>query len=112
MNIYVHGLPWDVQLDACVVLYDNDGIHDLHADEFMNANGLYHIRLSAYSPNLMHIENVFSELKKHVRELVYHNANYLCKPRQLMAAAVSLLTLQQIAGQFPRVLHKLAELLN
>jgi len=112
MNTYVPGLPWDVQPDACVVLYDNAGIHDLHADEFMNANGMYHIRLSAYSPNLMPIEGVFSELKKHVRELVYHNANYLDKPRQLMAAAVSLLTLQQIAGQFTRVSHKLAELLN
>jgi len=112
MNRYVPGLPCDVQPDACVVLYDNAGIHDLHSDEFMNANGMYHVRLSAYSPNLMPIECVFSELKKHVRELVQHNANYLDKPRQLMPDATSLLTLPQIAGQFTRRTNKLAALLN
>jgi len=111
MNKYVPGLPWELQPDACVVLYDNAGIHDEAGDEFMQQNGMHHIRLPAYSPNLQPVEGVFSELKKHVRDLVYSNGRYLDKPMQLMAAAVGRLTLAQIAGQFQRVADKVAALL-
>jgi len=111
MNKYVPGLPWAVQPDACVVLYDNEGIHDEAGDEFMQQNGMHHIRVPAYSPNLQPVEGVFSELKKHVRDLVYSNGRYLDKFMQLMAAAVGRLTLAQIAGQFDRVADKVAALL-
>jgi len=111
MNKYVPGLPWALQPDACVVLYDNAGIHDEAGDAFMQENGIHHVRLPPYSPNLMPVEGVFAELKKHVQDLIYANAQYLDKPMQLMAAAVGRLTLSQIAGQFERMADKVAELL-
>jgi len=111
MNTYIPGLPWDMQPDACVVLYDNAGIHDEAGDEYMQANGMHHVRLPPYSPNLQPIEGVFSDLKKHVRSLVYEDGRYLDKPMRLMAAAVSMLTTAQVAGQFSRVYNNLAELL-
>jgi len=111
MNKYVPGLAWELQPDACVVLYDNAGIHNEAGDEYMQTNGMHHIRLPAYSPNLQPVEGVFAELKKHVRDLVYSNGRYLDKPMQLMAAAVGRLTMAQIAGQFQRVADKVAALL-
>jgi len=111
MGAYVPGLAWDMQPDACVVLYDNAGIHDDDGDSFMQANGMYHIRLPPYSPNLQPIEGVFSDLKKHVRNLVYQNGRYLDKPHTLMATAVGMLTMQQIAGQFVVVSDRLSQLL-
>ena len=86
MNKYVPGLAWELQPDACVVLYDNAGIHN-EASE------------------------VFADLKKHVRDLVYSNGRYLDKPMQLMAAAVERLSMAQIAGQFQRVADKVTALL-
>jgi len=111
MNKYVPGLPWALQPDACVVLYDNAGIHDESGDAFMQENGIHHVRLPPYSPNLMPVEGVFAELKMHVQDLVYSNGQYLDKPMQLMAAAVARLTLPQISGQFHRMADKVAELL-
>jgi len=103
MNTYIPGLPWDMQPDACVVLYDNAGIHDEAGDEYIQANGMHHVRLPPYFPNLQPIEGVFSDLKKHTRSLVYEDGRYLDKPMRLMAAAVSMLTTAQVAGQFSRV---------
>lgn len=111
MNSYLPGLPWELQPDSCVILYDNAGIHNDAGDAFMQANGMYHVRLPAYSPNLQPIEGVFAELKKHVRDLVYDNPRYLDKPFRLMAAAVARLTPQQITSQFQRISNKLALLL-
>ena len=111
MNTYIPGLPWEMQPDACVVLYDNAGIHDQRGDDYMQANGMHFLRLPPYSPNLQPIEGVFSELKKHVRSLVYEDGRYLYKPFHLMAAAVGMLSTAQVAGQFSRVSHEIAELL-
>jgi len=111
MNMYIPGHPWDMQPDACVVLYDNAGIHDEAGDEYMQAIGMHHVRLPPYSPNLQPIEGVFSDLKKHVCSLVHEDRWYLDKPMRLMAAAVSMLTTAQVAGQFSRVYNNLAELL-
>jgi len=66
-NTYIPGLPWDMQPDACVVLYDQASIHDHWGDEYMQANDIHYARLPPYSPNLQPIEGVFAELKKHVR---------------------------------------------
>jgi len=70
MNTYIPGLAWELQPDACVVLYDNASIHDHWGDEYMQANGIHYVRLPPYFPNLQPIEGVFAELKKHVRSLV------------------------------------------
>jgi len=111
MNTYLPGMPWELQPDSCVVLYDNAGIHNEGGDAFMQANGMYHVRLPPYSPNLQPIEGVFSDLKKHVRDLVYQNPRYLDKPFRLMATAVGKLTPQQIVGQFQRISNKIGLLL-
>jgi len=111
MNTYIPGLPWEMQPDACVVLYDKAGIHDQRGDDYMQANGMHFLRLPPYSPNLQPIEGVFSELKKNVRSLVYEDGRYLDKPFHLMAAAVGMLSTAQVADQFSRVSHQVAELL-
>jgi len=67
MNTYIPGLAWEMQPDACVVLYANASIHDHWGDEYMQANGIHYVRLPPYSPNLQPIEGVFAELKKHVQ---------------------------------------------
>ena len=111
MGTYVPGLPWDMQPDSCVVLYDNAGIHDDAGDAFMQANGMYHVRLPPYSPNLQPIEGVFAALKKHVKDLVYQNPRYLDKPLRLMSTAAARLTAEQIVGQFIVVSDRLTSLL-
>jgi len=100
-----------MQPDACVVFYDNAGIHDQRGDEYMQANGIHCMRLPPYSPKLQPIEGVFSDLKKHVRSLVYEDGRYLNLTFHLMAAAVGMLTAEQVAGQFSRVSLQVAELL-
>jgi len=100
-----------MQPDACVVLYDNAGIHDQRGDKYMLVNGIHFLRLPPYSANLQPIEGIFSYLKKHVLSLVYDDDHYLDQPFHLMAAAVSMLTAGQVAGQFSRVSHEIAKLL-
>jgi len=111
MNTYIPGLAWEMQPDACVVLYDNASIHDHWGDEYMQANGIHYIRLPPYSPNLQPIEGVFAELKKHMQALVYEDCRYMDKPFHLMAAAVGMVTTAQVAGQFSRVSHEISRLL-
>jgi len=112
MSTYIPGLPWDMQPDACVVLYDNAAIHDQRGDDYMQANGIQYVRPPPYSPNLQPIEGVFSELKTNVRALVYEDDRYMDKPFHVMAAAVSMLTAGQVSGQFSRVSHELLRLLS
>jgi len=111
MNTFIPGLPWEMQPEACVVLYDNAAIHEESGDAYMQANGMHHVRLPPYSPNLQPIEGVFSELKKHVRSLVYEDGRYLDKPMHLMAAATARITTAQVAGKFSRVSNNLSALL-
>jgi len=110
MNTYIPGLAWELQPDACVVLYDNASIHDHWGDEYMQANGIHYVRLPPYSPNLQPIEGVFAELKKHVRSLVYEDGRYMDKSFHLMAAAVVLITTAQVAGQYSRFSHEISRL--
>jgi len=112
MNTYIPGLPWEMQPDACVVLYENASIHDHWGHEYMQANGIHYVRLPLYSPNLQPIEGVFADLKEPVRSLVYEDGRYLDKPFHLMAAAVGMLTTSQVAGQFSRVSHEISRLLT
>jgi len=112
MNLCLPGMPWELLPDSCVILYDKAGIQNEGIDAFMQPNGMYHVRLSAYAPNLQPVEGVFAELKKHVRDLVYDNPRYLDKPFRLMEASVGRRTRQQITGQFQRVSNKLVLLLN
>jgi len=111
MNMYIPGLAWEMQPDACVVLYDNASIHDHWGDEYMQANGIPYVRLPPYSPKLQPIKGVLAELKKHVQALVYEDSRYMDKPLHLMAAAVGMDTTAQVAGQFSRVSHEIARLL-
>jgi len=111
MNTFIPGLPWEMQRDACVVLHDNAALHDASGVAYMQANGMHHVRLPPYSHNLQRIEDVFSELKKHVRSLVYEDGRYLDKPMHLMAAASAMLNTAQVAGQFSGVSNNLAALL-
>lgn len=100
---YQPNLPWDLQPANSVLLFDNAGIHDQQGDDFLQENGVYYIRLPAYSPNLQPIEGVFNELKRHIRDLVYFDSRYQDKPRRLLADAAMMLTHAQIMGQFVRV---------
>jgi len=111
MNTYVPGLPWALQPDACVVWHDNVGIHDEAGEQFMHANGIHFVRLPPYSPKLQPIEGVFNQLKRNVRDLVYHDNRYMRKPMRLMAAETAMLTQEQIAGQFVRISKNLTRLL-
>jgi len=112
MSTYIPGLPWDMQPDACVVLYDNAAIHDQRGDDYMQANGIQYVRPPPYSPNLQPSEGVFSELKKNMRALVYEDDRYMDKTFHVMGAAVSMLTAGQVSGQFSRVSHELSRLLS
>eukprot|EP00168_Porphyra_purpurea_P019355 TRINITY_DN7679_c0_g1_i1.p1 TRINITY_DN7679_c0_g1~~TRINITY_DN7679_c0_g1_i1.p1 ORF type:complete len:347 (+),score=32.85 TRINITY_DN7679_c0_g1_i1:1389-2429(+) len=111
MSNYIPGLHWGMQPDACMVLYDHAGIHDQRGDEYMQADGIHYMRLPPYSPNLQPNEGVFSDLKKHVRSLVYEDGRFIDKPLHLMTSAVGMLTSAQIAGQFSRASHQIADLL-
>jgi len=111
MNNYILGLPWEMQPDTCVGLYDNAGIHGQRGHEYMQANGIHFMRLPPYPPNLQPIEGVFSDLKNHVRSLVYEHGQSLVKPLHLMAAAVGRRTAGQVVWQFSRVSHQVSELL-
>ena len=68
---FVEGLadrfPADANGDVCLVM-DNAGIyHARDAEEFMVENGINHIFLPAYSPDLNPIENAFGVLKARYR---------------------------------------------
>eukprot|EP00168_Porphyra_purpurea_P014823 TRINITY_DN4352_c0_g1_i1.p1 TRINITY_DN4352_c0_g1~~TRINITY_DN4352_c0_g1_i1.p1 ORF type:complete len:291 (-),score=12.09 TRINITY_DN4352_c0_g1_i1:81-953(-) len=112
MNTYAPSLPREVQPDACVILYDNAGIHDAAGDAFTQTNGMQFVRLPAYSSNLQPIEGVFNKLKRNVRVLVFLDHRYMDKPMRLMATATVILTQAQIAGQFVRVSNRIAALLE
>jgi len=62
-------------------------------------NGIHFVRLPPYSPNLQSIEGVLDQLKRNVRDLVYHDNRYMRSSMMLMAAAIAMLTQEQIAGQ-------------
>lgn len=108
---YVPGQPWALQPNACVLLFDNAAIHNAAGDAYLINDDIYYMRLPPYSPNLQPIEGVFRELKKHMRDLIYYNGRYLDFPLTLVATAVSMLTHDQIYGQFIRISNNVSELL-
>ena len=61
MNRLLPDLPWVLQPDPCVLLYDNAPIHSAEADAFIGDNGIFPLRLPPYSLQFQPIEEVFSE---------------------------------------------------
>jgi len=66
-------MAWEMQPDACVVLYDRSSIPDHCSDGYMQANGIHYVLLPPYSANPQPIEGVCAELKKHVQALVHED---------------------------------------
>jgi len=63
LGVYTPGVPWHLQPDNCVVMFDNAPIHDADGDAFMTANGVAFLRLPPYSPDMQPIESVFNDFK-------------------------------------------------
>jgi len=104
MNRFLPGLPWRLQPDRCVLLYDNAPIHSAEADAFIRANGIFPLRLPPYSPEFQPIEEVFSEYSHQLKTAhhLYHGV-----PETLLhAVALSKLTSPNIASHFE---HSLLE---
>ena len=75
MNRFLPGLPWVLQPDRCVLLYDNAPIHSAEADAFIGANGIFPLRILPYSPEFQPIEEVLSERSHQLKSA--HNS-YPC----------------------------------
>jgi len=104
MNRFFHGLPWRLQPDRCVLLYDDAPIHSVEADAFIRANGIFPLRLPPYRPEFQPIEEVFSEYS-HQLKTAHHL--YPGVPETLLhAVALSKLTSPNIASPFE---HSLLE---
>jgi len=96
MNRFLPGLPWVLQPDRCVLLYDNAPIHSEEADAFISANGIFPLRLPQYSPEFHSIEEVFSEYS-HQLKSAHHS--YPGLPEALLrAVALTKLTVPNIAS--------------
>jgi len=104
MNQFLPGLPWRLQPDRCVLLYDNAPIHSAEADAFILTNGIFRLRLPPYSPEFRQIEEVFSEYSHHLKTA--HNS-YPGVPEALLhAVALSKLAAPNLASHFE---HSLLE---
>jgi len=104
MNRFLPGLPWRLQQDRCVLLYDNAPIHSAEADAFIRANGIFPLRLPPYSPEFQPIEEVFSEYSHQLKTA--HHLYPGVPERLLHAVALSKLTSPNIASHFE---HSLLE---
>ena len=104
MNQFLPGLPWVLQPDRRVLLYDDAPIHSAEADAFIGANGIFPLRLPPYSPKFQPIEEVSSEYSR-VLKSAHHS--YPGSPEALLhAVALTKLTVLNIASHFD---HSLLE---
>ena len=71
MNAYMPGVPWTVQPDDCILLYNNAGVHIQAADQLLAMNGFRRMRLPPYCPHLSSIEPTFADYEAKVRDLVF-----------------------------------------
>ena len=104
MILFLPGLPWRLQPDRCVPLYDNAPIHSAEADAFMRVNGIFPLRLSPYSSEFQPIEEVFSEHSHQLKTA--HDLYPGVTETLLYAVALSKLTSPNIASHFE---HSLLE---
>jgi len=102
MNEFVPGLPWALQPEKCVLLYDNAPIHSAEADAWIAAAGVFPLRLPPYSPDFQPIEEVFSELSSLLKTM--HHA-FPGEPDALRhALAIAALTAENIGTHFEHCL--------
>jgi len=98
MSELVPGLPWALQPEKCVLLYDNAPINSAEADAWIAAAKIFPLRLPPYSPDLQPIKEVFSELSSLLKTM--HQAF----PGKLdalgHAVAIAALTAENIGTHF------------
>jgi len=81
MNRFFPGLPWRLQPDRCVLLYDNAPIHSAEADALIRTNGIFRLCPPSYSPEFQPIEEVFS---KYSHQLKTAHTSYPGVPEALL----------------------------
>ena len=102
MNEFVPGLPWALQPEKCVLLYDNAPIYSAEADACIAAAGVFPLRLPPYSPDFQPIEEVFSGLSSLLKTM--HHA-FPGEPDALRhALAIAALTARNIGTHFEHCL--------
>jgi len=102
MNELAPGLPWALQPETCVLLYENAPIHSAEADAWMAAAGIFPLRLPPYSPDFQPIEEVFSELSRLLKTMHYAFPE---EPDALRhALAIAALTVEKIGTHFEHCL--------
>jgi len=102
MNEFVLGLPWALQPEKCVLLYDNAPIYSAEADACIAAAGVFPLRLPPNSPNFQPIEELFSELSSLLKTM--HHA-FPGEPDALRhALAIAALTAKSIGTHFEHCL--------
>jgi len=98
MNRFLPGLPWRLQPDQYVLLYDNAPIQSAEADAFIRTNGIFRLRLPPYSPEFQPIENMCSEYSHQIK-MAHHS--YRGVPEALLhAVAFSKLAAPNLASHF------------
>jgi len=110
INEFVPGLPWALQPEKCVLLYDNAPIHSAQADAWIAAAGVFPLRLPPYSPSFQPIEEVFSELSSLLKTM--HHA-FPGEPDALRhALAISSLTAENISTHFEHCLLEAVRIMS
>jgi len=98
MNRFLPGLPWRLQPDQYVLLYDNAPIQSAEADAFIRTNGIFRLRLPPYSQEFQPIENMCSEYSHQIKT-AHHS--YRGVPEALLhAVALSKLAAPNLASHF------------
>jgi len=87
LGVYRPGWPWHQKPPNCLLLFDNESIHDAAGDAFLTANGILFLHLPPYSPDLQPVEGVFKDLKVINRNLIYGQPWFLDEPHLLQAMA-------------------------
>jgi len=102
MNRFWPGLPWRLQRDRCVLLYDHAPIHSAEADAFIATNGIFPLRLLPYIPEFQPIEEVFREYSYQLK--MAHKSYPGVLEALLHAVALSKLTAPNTASHFEQSL--------
>jgi len=96
MNRFLPGLPWVLQTDRSVLLYDDTPIHSAEADSLAGANGIVPLRLPPNRLEFQPIEEVVSEYSHQLKSAQH---SYPGLPEALLhAVALTKLTVPSIAS--------------